>query len=233
MSASSHRDYLVVAVLGLTQIIGYGTLYYSFSVLAQAMAEDFGWPPEWVFGVFSISLLAGGLAAPVAGSWIDRHGAGKVMSWGTIWRSDGIDRLRDCPKPHDLYCWIDNYRACLHLRSLQCRLCCIGTDQPCHRTTGDHLSHAYRRLRFDNILALDLSTPRVFVVARGLYRLCRAPYNSLPSNTCMAVLPTRQIEGRYIWRGTGNALRRGQPCSRPETIRLYPDVHGTRPCKLR
>lgn len=99
MSASSHRDYLVVAVLGLTQIIGYGTLYYSFSVLAQAMAEDFGWPPEWVFGVFSISLLAGGLAAPVAGSWIDRHGAGKVMSWGTIGAVTALIACAIAPSP--------------------------------------------------------------------------------------------------------------------------------------
>ncbi len=99
MSASSHRDYLVVAVLGLTQIIGYGTLYYSFSVLAQAMAEDFGWPPEWVFGVFSISLLADGLAAPVAGGWIDRHGAGKVMSWGTIGAVTALIACAIAPSP--------------------------------------------------------------------------------------------------------------------------------------
>ncbi|MHC1548764.1 arsenite efflux MFS transporter ArsK [Phyllobacterium sp. K27] len=84
MSASSHRDLFVVAALGLTQIIGYGTLYYSFSALAASMAADFGWSQEWVFGVFSISLLAGGLAAPLAGSRIDRHGAGKVMAWGSV-----------------------------------------------------------------------------------------------------------------------------------------------------
>lgn len=43
--------------LGLTQIIGYGTLYYSFSILAPGMAKDFDWPQEWVFGIFS-ALLA-------------------------------------------------------------------------------------------------------------------------------------------------------------------------------
>ncbi|MBZ9653797.1 arsenite efflux MFS transporter ArsK [Phyllobacterium lublinensis] len=77
------RTHIVVAALGITQIIGYGTLYYSFSALAASMAKDIGWPQEWVFGVFSISLLVGGLAAPIAGSWIDRYGAGSVMAVGS------------------------------------------------------------------------------------------------------------------------------------------------------
>ena len=73
-----------MTALGLTQIIGYGTLYYSFSALAASMARDIGWSQEWIFGAFSILLLAGGLAAPIAGSWIDRYGAGSVMAVGSI-----------------------------------------------------------------------------------------------------------------------------------------------------
>ncbi|MDQ0998163.1 MFS family permease [Phyllobacterium ifriqiyense] len=199
MSASSHRDYLVVAVLGLTQIIGYGTLYYSFSVLAQAMAEDFGWPPEWVFGVFSISLLAGGLAAPVAGSWIDRHGAGKVMSWGTIGAVTALIACAIAPSPMTFTAGLITIELASTFVLYNAAFAVLVQINPVTAPAGDHLSHAYRRLRFDNILALDLSAPRVFVVARGLYRLCRAPYNFLPSNTCLAVLPTRQIEGRYVW----------------------------------
>ncbi|TIL97204.1 MAG: MFS transporter, partial [Mesorhizobium sp.] len=45
--------------LGLTQIIGYGTLYYSFSILAPAMAGEFGLTEGWVFGALSASLFAG------------------------------------------------------------------------------------------------------------------------------------------------------------------------------
>lgn len=99
MSASSHRDGLVVAALGLTQIIGYGTLYYSFSALAASMAADFGWSQEWVFGAFSISLLAGGLAAPLAGSWIDRHGSGKVMAWGSVGAAIALVACALAPSP--------------------------------------------------------------------------------------------------------------------------------------
>lgn len=73
----------IIAILGLTQIIGYGTLYYSFSILAPAMAKDFGWSLEWVFGVLSGALLAGGLMSPFLGRWIDRFGAGRIMASGS------------------------------------------------------------------------------------------------------------------------------------------------------
>jgi Major Facilitator Superfamily len=70
--------------LGLTQIIGYGTLYYGFSILAPSMAREFGWPEQWVFGALSASLVAGGLIAPTAGRWADRFGAGRVMAFGSV-----------------------------------------------------------------------------------------------------------------------------------------------------
>lgn len=70
--------------LGATQIIGYGTLYYAFSILAADMAKDLNWTVEWVYGVFSVALLAGGLAAPFAGRWVDRYGAGAVMTAGSV-----------------------------------------------------------------------------------------------------------------------------------------------------
>ncbi|OCJ05383.1 MFS transporter [Rhizobium sp. AC27/96] len=72
-----------ILALGLTQIIGYGSLYYSFSILAPAMARDLNWSPEWIFGALSAALLIGGLAAPTMGKWIDRFGAGRVMTGGS------------------------------------------------------------------------------------------------------------------------------------------------------
>lgn len=73
----------IVAALGLTQIIGYGTLYYSFSILAPAMARDLGLTVEQVFGVFTASLLVGGLSAPLVGGWMDRFGAATIMTFGS------------------------------------------------------------------------------------------------------------------------------------------------------
>ena len=51
--------------LGVTMTIGYGTLYYSFSVLAPEIAREFGWGQSFVFGVFSFGLLAGAVLAGV------------------------------------------------------------------------------------------------------------------------------------------------------------------------
>ncbi|CAN7426822.1 arsenite efflux MFS transporter ArsK [Mesorhizobium sp. LjRoot246] len=70
--------------LGLTQIIGYGTLYYSFSILAPAIASEFGLAEGWVFGALSASLFAGSLFAPTAGRWADRFGAGRIMTVGSV-----------------------------------------------------------------------------------------------------------------------------------------------------
>ncbi len=69
--------------LGLTQIIGYGTLYYSFSVLAPSIAGGFQATTEWVYGILSIALLTGGLLAPWLGKLIDRLGAAQIMTVGS------------------------------------------------------------------------------------------------------------------------------------------------------
>ena len=74
----------IVWLLGLSQIVGYGTLYYSFSILADTVAASFRWPTSWLYGSLSVALLAGGLAAPEVGRRIDRHGAGLVMTLGSV-----------------------------------------------------------------------------------------------------------------------------------------------------
>ncbi|OQP86808.1 MFS transporter [Rhizobium rhizosphaerae] len=73
-----------IAALGVTQIVGYGTLYYSFSILAPGMGASFGWSREWVFAALSVALLVGGFTAPWFGSLIDRVGAGVVMTFGSV-----------------------------------------------------------------------------------------------------------------------------------------------------
>lgn len=73
----------MISALGLTQIVGYGTLYYSFSILAPAMATDLGITLEQVFAVFSVSLFVGGLSAPMIGKQMDRAGAATVLTVGS------------------------------------------------------------------------------------------------------------------------------------------------------
>lgn len=74
----------LIWALGATQIIGYGTLYYSFSILAPDMAREFSVPVERLFGLLSLALLVGAVLAPKAGGWADRYGAGRLMVPGSL-----------------------------------------------------------------------------------------------------------------------------------------------------
>ena len=83
VDASPPVPVAAILALGITQIIGYGTLYYSFSILAPDMAKDFGWTTDIVFGIFSGALFIGGFVAPTVGRWMDRYGAAHLMAAGS------------------------------------------------------------------------------------------------------------------------------------------------------
>lgn len=72
-----------VAVLGVTQILGYGAIFYAFPLLATPVARDLDTSETTLFGVFAIGLFLGGLVASVAGPWLDRFGAPRVMALGS------------------------------------------------------------------------------------------------------------------------------------------------------
>lgn len=74
----------VVGLLGLSQIIGYGTVFYSYAILAPAFAAEFSVGPSVPFSVISAALLISGLASPFLGRQIDRHGAPRIMIIGSI-----------------------------------------------------------------------------------------------------------------------------------------------------
>jgi hypothetical protein len=73
-----------VVALGITQIVGYGSLYYAFPILVPAVAAAFDRPEAHLYAVFSIGLLIGGFAAPLAGRLMDRLGAARLMAGGSV-----------------------------------------------------------------------------------------------------------------------------------------------------
>jgi MFS family permease len=75
-----------VAVLGLgvTQVIGYGTLYYAFAVLVQDMARDLGLSVVEAYACLSAAMFAGAFAGRHIGLASDRFGARKVMAVGSL-----------------------------------------------------------------------------------------------------------------------------------------------------
>jgi MFS family permease len=86
-------------MLGITQIVGYGSLYYAFAILAADMAASFDWPVSRIFGVFSLALLVGGLTAPIAGRWMDRFGAPALMTAGSALASAALLAVAAAPGP--------------------------------------------------------------------------------------------------------------------------------------
>lgn len=73
-----------VAALGIAQLVSWGTLYYSFPLLAEAMANDMGWSRAEIYGAATLGLLAAALAAYPVGALIDRGHGRKVMVGGTL-----------------------------------------------------------------------------------------------------------------------------------------------------
>jgi MFS family permease len=98
------RDYVPAIGLGLTQIVGYGTLMYAYAVLLPRMAEDLGLSLSFVFGVLSLALFAGGLVSPLAGHLVDRFGGRWVMTGGSVVAGLALMLLGFVNGPVGLFC---------------------------------------------------------------------------------------------------------------------------------
>ena len=70
--------------LGLSQLICWGVSYYLIGGFGVAIASDFGWSRDVVYGGFSVSLLMTGLSSPWVGRLIDRRGGRDVMAIGSV-----------------------------------------------------------------------------------------------------------------------------------------------------
>jgi MFS family permease len=84
---------LVVAALGVTQILAWGSSYYLPAVLAQPIASDTGWPLAWVVGGFSAGLMVAGLISPYIGRTINRGGGRAVMALSSVLLGCGLALL--------------------------------------------------------------------------------------------------------------------------------------------
>jgi MFS family permease len=83
------RDFIdgpwrAVPVLGVTQILSWGTIYYTPVLIVPLIAAERGWSMSFAMGGFSVGLLAAGLSAPFVGRSIDRFGGHVVMAIGSI-----------------------------------------------------------------------------------------------------------------------------------------------------
>jgi len=81
--ADSHGR-LVTWALALAQLVSWGSVYYSFSLLVVPMEQTMGWSRTATNAALSVGLLVSGFAAYPIGRWID-HGLGRrVMAVGSV-----------------------------------------------------------------------------------------------------------------------------------------------------
>lgn len=74
----------VLAVLCLSQLTGWGVLFYAFPVLAADITADTGWSSTAVTGAFSVSQLVGAVVGVPVGRVLDRRGPRPVMVVGSL-----------------------------------------------------------------------------------------------------------------------------------------------------
>lgn len=70
--------------IGVTMLVGYGTLYYPLAILGPEIAAERGWSQSFVFGIFSITLLSSAFVASLAGRMLDRFGGRAVLMAGSL-----------------------------------------------------------------------------------------------------------------------------------------------------
>jgi predicted MFS family arabinose efflux permease len=75
---------VLVASLGVAQIISWGTLFYSIGVLGPAMRAELGASELFLFSAFTAGLLISGALAPLAGRTVGRRGGRFVLSLGSV-----------------------------------------------------------------------------------------------------------------------------------------------------
>ena len=104
----ARRDFIegpwrAVLVLGITQILSWGTLFYTPVLIVPLIAAERGWSISFAMGGFSFGLLVAGLVAPHVGRSIDRFGGHLVMAIGSLIGALGLFLIVHAARPAAYY----------------------------------------------------------------------------------------------------------------------------------
>jgi hypothetical protein len=100
----SFRDIVVgpwraVLVLGVTQILAWGAIFYPPVLTVPLIAAERGWSMTFAMSGFSLALLTAGLVSPRVGLLIDRYGGHRVMPVGSLLAALGLVALVHAEHP--------------------------------------------------------------------------------------------------------------------------------------
>src|SRR6186997_3035532 len=68
----------------VSQLAGWGILYFGFSLFVGPMEAELGWSRTDLNGALTVGLLTTAFASLPVGWWIDRHGGFALMSIGAV-----------------------------------------------------------------------------------------------------------------------------------------------------
>jgi len=92
-----------VSVLGVTEILSWGVLFYPPVLTVPLIAADHGWSKSFAMGGFSVGLLVGGLVSRHVGALIDRFGGHVVMPCGSLIGAVGLGGLAFARNSYSYY----------------------------------------------------------------------------------------------------------------------------------
>src|SRR5262249_25245821 len=89
-AVQSRPRLVVIACIGIGQILAWGSSYYLLAVLAGPVARETGWPSEWIIAALSLGLLVSGLGSPRVGHFIERYGGRPVLVASAVLLASGL-----------------------------------------------------------------------------------------------------------------------------------------------
>ena len=105
--ASSTPMRIAVPVLGVGQVLVWGSSYYLPAVLAKPTADATGWPLSWVIAGLSLGLLVSGIVSPKVGVVIERRGGRPVLTASAFLMGVGLFGLAVAPNlPIYILAWL-------------------------------------------------------------------------------------------------------------------------------
>jgi MFS family permease len=106
-SAFIFGPWRAVTVLGVTEILSWGALFYPPVLTVPLIAADHGWSRSFAMAGFSVGLFVGGLCSRYVGGAIDRLGGHVVMPVGSLIGALGLVGLVWAPSAASYFAaWI-------------------------------------------------------------------------------------------------------------------------------
>ena len=89
--------FALIAILSISEIIGWGTTFYLPAVLGEEMGRELGVTRETVFLGVTLMVAIGALLSPTCGRLMDRHGAGPFLPLGSLLIGAGLLQVAALP----------------------------------------------------------------------------------------------------------------------------------------